>query len=370
MSTRLQREALQRKEPPQAQYESYPTKKMSSREISDSAQRLSRAPQKYSSLRPTKTTGQDSFAASYFSNNPDHIPDKRSPQEKLDEIQIRLDNHGIDDNERFNLLIQRKSLCMLAHGENSQESLQALIDLGKFYNDQNRPESALRNLSKALSISKSIDVDSDSGLALAIELATANLDSKALNKTEQSRQLANAEAIMKPYQDIESDDKILLYRRDLVMARMCTHRQNYKSAMERYQSAWDNLDQANNGSPTPETATLFDEMGDAATKMGDKKKANDYYQNAYETFCSLDMQESAELIAKKLDHIPVPRDYDETRSTTSQNSQSSHNSKNKSSSKETSISSSKPKSKHKHSKKSSSSSSSSLSPSPSGDDSF
>ena len=297
---RLEREAVIRREVPEPTYEMYSGRKMAKTEISDSAQRLSRVPHKYNSMRTTKTAGQDTFAANYFANNPEHVPDKRPPQEKLDEIHIRLEAQDIDDNDKFNLLIQQKSLCVLAYGENSAETLAALIDLGKFYNEQNRPESALRNLSKAQQISKSIDIEDDEGLALSIELATANLDSKASNKTEQTRQLTNAESIMKPYQDYDSDDKNLLYRRDLVIGRMLTQRQNYSKALDIYERAMDNLNKANNNDLSPETATLYDEMGETALKMNDRDKANEFFQKGYDTFESLDMNDSAELIARKI----------------------------------------------------------------------
>ena len=297
---RLEKEAVKKREIPQPEYEAYSGRKMARQDISDSAQRLSRVPHKYNSMRTTKTTGQDTFAASYFANNPEHVPDKRSPQEKLDEIHIRLEAHDIDDNDKFNLLIQKKSLCVLAYGENSAETLAALIDLGKFYNEQNRPESALRNLSKAQQISKSIDIEDDEGLALSIELATANLDSKASNKTEQNRQLTNAESILRPYQEYESDDKILLYRRDLVIGRMLTQRQNYSKALDIYKRAKKNLKSANDDQESPELATLYDEMGETALKKGDNDKANKYFQKSYDTFTNLDMTDSAEMIAHKL----------------------------------------------------------------------
>jgi hypothetical protein len=271
---------------------------MSRQGIDESAQRLSRQQPKYSSVRSGKATGQDTFAASYFSN-PEHIPDKRSPEEKLEEIEIRLDSSDLDDKDRFNLLIQRKSLCVLAYGENSVQTLLALIDLGKFYNEQNRPESGLRNLTKAQQIAKSIDIEDDEGLLLSVELATSYLESKASNKTEQNRQLTEAERVMKPYDEYQSEDKMLLYRRDIVVARMQRQRANYEEAIKTYQRAMENLNAAN-GKISPETASLYDEMGETAISMDQREKANEYFQLGHDTFEELGLTDSAELIARKI----------------------------------------------------------------------
>lgn len=294
----LRDRATVKREVPQPTYEHASTKAMSKQGIDESAQRLSRQTPKYSSVRTVKATGQDTFAASYFAN-PDHIPDKRSPEEKLEEIEIRLNSNGLDDNDRFNLLIQRKSLCVLAYGENSVQTLLALIDLGKFYNEQNRPESGLRNLTKAQQISKSIDIEDDEGLLLSIELSTSYLESKASNKTEQNRQLTEAERIIKPYVEYQSEDKMLLYRRDIVVARMQKQRTNYEEAIKSYQRAMENLNAAN-GKISPETASLYDEMGETAVCMEQREKANEYFEQGRQTYEELGLTDSAELIAKKI----------------------------------------------------------------------
>lgn len=299
MSKRLQRDAVVRKVYPAPEIPSYPSLKMTSKEIDDSSHRLSRVPQKYNTLKTLKQTGNDSFAASYF-QDPEHIPDKRSPDEKLEEIEIRLEDNGIDDNDKFNLLIQKKSLTILAYGENSQQALEALTQLGQFYNEQSRPESALRNLKKALEISKSVNIDENASLSLAIEVAMAYLDSRSTSKAEQQSQILNAEKSIKPYRDTACDNQRLLYKRDLVFGRIYVSRKDYANAMNSFERSWEHLDAVNHGEASPEVATLYNEMGETAELMKDKDKAVEMFKMAYDTFMSLDMVDSAEMIAPKL----------------------------------------------------------------------
>jgi hypothetical protein len=65
-----------------------------------------------------------------------------------------------------------------------------LTNLAGFYNSQNRPESALCHLAKAIQIYKSLDPDLETDdLALSIEPADGNLQRKQTTKQEDGKQV-------------------------------------------------------------------------------------------------------------------------------------------------------------------------------------
>ena len=273
--------------------------RLSQRELDNSCHRLSRVPQKFA---PPKQETQESFAVSYFNNNPEIPLDKRAPTEKLEEIDAKLTG-DLEDTERFNLLVQKKSLSFLAYGENSPESFHALCQLGEFYNQQNRPESALRHLARAQQISKTVEITDEEGLAMAVEVADAYLTSRANTRQESSKNLNAAEAALRPYDDVDTDDKMVKYKRDLLNARIKGRRGKFDDALDKYEDAVKSLDKANDGETNSATAALFAEMGECAEAGKDKKKAKKWYQKAYQTFLDLDMAESARMIEPKLQHL-------------------------------------------------------------------
>ena len=278
--------------------------KMTQRDMDSSAHRLARVPNKFTVPKTTKLEQPESYAISYFNNNPDVQLDKRSPLEKLDEINSKFESQELDDNDRFNLLVQRKSLTFLAYGENSIEFYEALHDLGSFYNKQNRPESALRHLTKAQQISKEIDLNDEGSLSLAIELAEAYLSSKANSKAENAKQLSNAEASLEPYIDTETDDKMLIYKRDLLISRIKARKGKYEEALEMYDRAVNSLENANDGKKTSTQAALYIEIGECAEMFNDIDTAVKMYNKSYDTFIDLNMIDSANHVKSK-----IPADY-------------------------------------------------------------
>ncbi|OHT04045.1 hypothetical protein TRFO_28546 [Tritrichomonas foetus] len=285
------------------------TAKMTQRDMDSSAHRLARIPNKFTVPKAAKIEQPESYAISYFNNNPDVQLDKRSPIEKLEEINQRLDGEELDDNDRFNFLVQRKSLSFLAYGENSPECFEALRDLGNFYNRQNRPESALRHLSKAQQITRSIEVSDEDSLSLAIELSEAHLSSKATTKAENNKQLNNAESALNPYIEIEVEDKTLAYKRDLLLARIKARRNKYDDALKLYEKSIDSLDVANDGRKNAGTAALYLEIGECAENANDMKTSNKMYKKAYDTFIELNMTDSAKLVEGKIPPSYLEEDY-------------------------------------------------------------
>ena len=61
--------------------------RLNQREIDNACHRLSRVPQKFAAPKQEAT---ESYAISFFNNNPDVPIDKRAPSEKLEEIDAKL----------------------------------------------------------------------------------------------------------------------------------------------------------------------------------------------------------------------------------------------------------------------------------------
>lgn len=283
--------------------------KMKQRDVDGSSHRLSRIPNKFTVPKTAKIEQPESYAISYFNNNPDIPLDKRSPQEKLDEIQLKINDEEIDGNDLFNLLVQRKSLTFLAFGENSPQYFEALRDLGHFYNRQNRPESALRHLLKSQQISNSIEISDEDNLSLSIELAEAYLTMKTTNKAENSKQLSNAENVLNPYIDVDVEDKMLAHKKDLLLARIKSRRNKYNEALSLYEQAIESLNVANEGRKDENTARLYLEIGEFAESSKDIKTAAKMFKNAYDTFIELNMTEAAKIAEEK-----IPPNYEDLQS--------------------------------------------------------
>lgn len=292
--------------PKSSQRKTITATKLTQRDVDSSSHRLSRVPNKYTVPKAAKSEQPESYAISFFNNNPDIQLDKRSPTEKLEEINSRIHDEELDENERFNYLVQRKSLSFLAYGENSVECFEALRDLGIFYNRQNRPESALRHLLKAQQIINNIEISDEDGISLAIALSEAYLSSKASTKAENTKQLNNAEITLSPYIDADVEDKMLAYKRDLLLARIKSRRNKYDEALINYDRAIDSLNNAHEGRKVTTTAGLFIEIGECAENQNDMKTAIKMYKRAYDTFIELNMPDSAKLIENR-----IPPNYDE-----------------------------------------------------------
>ena len=276
-----------------------PSARMSQKEMDDACRRLSRVPNKNAQVQE-KNDGPDNYAIEFFSNHPDLSLDKRSPQEKLDEINSKLTDMDLEEDEKLNALVQKKAICSLAFGDNSPESYEALSQLGAFYNEQNRPESAIRHLQKAEEISESVGATKYQKYLNAVEMADAYLAIPPQNKAEKKRNVTNAENCIKKYTKTKTDDKFLIYRRRMIFARIKVGHNKYADAFSIYEKAYEDLDAALEGKPSEQIGSLFIEMGKCAEKGGDPNTAKEMYQRAHDTFIDLEMSEAANLITPKI----------------------------------------------------------------------
>ncbi|OHS93819.1 hypothetical protein TRFO_02339 [Tritrichomonas foetus] len=184
--------------------------------------------------KAVKAETSDSFAVQYYSDNP---VDTRTPQEKLDEVESKLGESNVDNDEKFSLLVQKRSLCQMIYGENSPESIRAATELGAFYNSLEKPESALRNLNKAHQSAKQVQLEEEDGFLLALELADASLNSKQGSKQERHKQIVLADNTLTPYAEHEGATPQIVFRKDLCFARIRAYRQKFEEAVNYYEKA-------------------------------------------------------------------------------------------------------------------------------------
>ena len=253
---------------------SYPSSKLSQKDMDSACYRLSRTPQKFKTNK-TKIETNQNYAQNYYASNPDVQIDTRPPKEKLEEIDKKLGDGGdMDENEKFDLLVQQKSLRSLVYGENSPESVQSMTALGAFYNEQGHPDSALRHLSKAKQTEKTTEISEEDSFKLAVELADANLNASSSSKQERNKKIDAADKALSPHIETETEDKKLGYRRDLYVAEISAKKRRYEQAAKFYEKAGDHFLDAHE-EKTKEMAELYvkgAESAHAALEKEEKKK--------------------------------------------------------------------------------------------------
>ncbi|KAH0786148.1 hypothetical protein GPJ56_009825 [Histomonas meleagridis] len=288
------------------------TNRLNQKEIDSSCYRLSRASPKYSTS--IKSNQNESFAETYYSNNQ---VDTRPPEEKLEEINDKLQDKDLDDDEKFILLVQKRSLCQMAYGDNSAEAIRAGTELGAFYNESGKPESGLRNLNKAhqsAKITKDELTDEDK-FKLAVEIAHSNIYAKAQNKQEKSKGIHSADSILSPYSETESEDKVLSYRRYLYLAKIKYYKRKYTESVDFYEKALNGYqpppkkknkkhddneeEEKEEEKKSSDEPDLYVEAAMAAEKAGDEDKAHEFYKKAYDLYIDLEYEEKAEAIKDK-----------------------------------------------------------------------
>jgi tetratricopeptide (TPR) repeat protein len=238
----------------------------------------------------------ESYAVEFFKSNP---IDKREPREKLEELEARL-SEDLEENDRFHLLIQQRSLCYLAYGETSAEYVEAARQLGHFYNEQHRPECALRHLSQAQDLSQGIDLTETERLTLAVALADALLSVTPATRQEEHKNLSAADTALNPFTNFEPEDPLLGYRRDLVSARLKGRKGRLTASMMQYEKAAKTLDVLNKGETTEMTAQLYQEMAKTAENGNDTATALRLYRRAYSIFRELGFADEADALQPKL----------------------------------------------------------------------
>ena len=295
------------------------TKRMNRKDMDTSSYRLSRVPQKFNISKAVKDEPAESYGAQYYSQNP---IDTRPLPEKLEDVESRLEDGELENDEKFSLLVQRKSLCTMIYGENSPEAVNSSADLGAFYNSLEKYESALRNLSKANAAAQQTELDEADGFKLALELADATLNSKQGSKQERHKQIIIADKALSQYAEFEPGTPTNAFRKDICFARIRAYRQKfeqaiqyYDRALDEYQAYKDEQDQdedetrkenRENSDEDEEKAqdiiepNLYVEAAQIAEKGKDKDKMDQWYRKAYDLYVDRGFVHEAKRIECKL----------------------------------------------------------------------
>lgn len=334
-------------------------KHLSQKDLDSSCHRLSRIPQTYTHNKVVIQEQAESFTTSYYRDNPDDI-DERRPDEKLQEIQERL-GEDLEKKEKFELLVQQKQLTYFLYGDDSIEMLRSYKDLGIYYNQNERPASAIRHLKKANELEKQFPLDNYESTEIAVETAEAYYTLSQDDRTEDPNKfLVQTNNVLRPVlsynleeqnsqengeeneqseenhdekkKNSKQDGVNLMYRRDLANARALSKRNKAKEAIQPYEKARDYLEVIS-GAETEEMADLYVEMAENTERSGnqkpkspsrkdkmyrpestesdlggsnygsggsEKQTAAQYYKKAYDIYISLNLESKAKAIESKL----------------------------------------------------------------------
>jgi hypothetical protein len=253
--------------------------------------------------KAVKSETSESYAATYYSQNP---LDTAPPEDKLASVDSKLSESELEDDDQFTLLVQRKTLCQMIYGENSPESVQATTKLGAFYNHHGKPDSALRNLTKAKQSAQQTELADEDGFALAIEYADANVNGSSTSRQDKTKQVALADNSLSPYAEFETEDGMLKFRRDLLLARIRGDRTKWNDSLVFYQRALENYQathpegEGETEEKNPEQANIYVEAAAIAERIEGCDQAPELYKRAYDLYIDLGFEEDAEKIAPKI----------------------------------------------------------------------
>lgn len=225
-------------------------------------------------LKLSSEKNKDPYCVSYFKNNPGSM-DMRTPSEKLQELNDRLDAEMRGDinlvpSEKFKTLTQIKSITFMINGESSSEMVKAYANLGYFYNDNNRPQSAVRNFEKAHNLERTNPVDKEISINIAVETAKAQLSIKTNHGAVSSKQVTLADEALSPYYDTEIEKVQLRHKRDLIRSRIFAAQKKYDEAIRSYELSVKSLKEMNDNYETEAEANIFIEMAQVAEKKHKK----------------------------------------------------------------------------------------------------
>ena len=270
------------------------SKGMTSKEMNISAHRLARPAKITASTRYSKSETAEEYAIRYFKENPDITIDKREPLEKLDQINTFLSDTVSDSSEKFSLLSKKKALVLMIYGENTPELFEAYVQFAAFYNDENKSPSAIRHLKKAQQITTAIEINDHMMLEYTVEYSLALLNLDVETKQDYQKNLDSAYKLISSYSDLESEDLTLLYKRAFILARISVSKGHTEDAITHYEDAISCYEQITNGETNLVTADLYHELGTTYESLDDIDSARYSYQNAFDIYQSLGLQDRAQ----------------------------------------------------------------------------
>lgn len=242
----------------------------------------------------------ESYAATFFRENPQVEIDTKDPKTKLEELERQLAENELESVDKFQNLIRSKSMIYLIYGEDSVESFRIHAKLGAFYVETHRPQSALRHLQKAQEISVNKEIEPDELMLVALDTAESHLALRNDNSQESAKHNQRAIEALKKVQNYNTDNLDLRYRCELASARVTAAGKHPEKAFKAYEQAMSILKEQNDGEVGLPSAKLCVEISEFAEKMDDQERVQKYASMAYEIFLSLGMSGSAQIIRGKV----------------------------------------------------------------------
>ena len=250
--------------------------------------RLSKVPDRYTaklSAAPEDPSDLTPFATNFYREHPDE-EDLSTPEEKLEQLNSVLDSDP-SSAERFTALSQKKAMIYLINGDESKEMIDVLRDLGHFYSENKRDESALRNFKAASNLRERVEVTREESLEISLDLAEAHMNM-------QNRRKANVKAAKSAIAEFEKDkpkDSAIRRRLELVRARIARAEERWEDADEKYKAVID-------GNSDP---AVFVESGDVCQNVNDNDRAKSLYTKAIKIYKRDGNDAMAAEIQEKLD---------------------------------------------------------------------
>ncbi|KAH0793744.1 hypothetical protein GPJ56_002296 [Histomonas meleagridis] len=271
--------------------------RFSRNQIESSARRLSQPKKQFFSNQ----TNDEDFAKAYFKANPNISLDLRSPEEKLYDINYQLQNFDLDIQEKYKALLQKMTLVEIAYGTESYEALQSHYDLGLFYNENNRPESALRHLTKAKAIQDNINITSSERISISIEMINSYLILRNKeDRVEAQKTIAKASEEMQLILNVNIEDLELSYKRDYVVAKVLATKRKFEESLKMYEMAYNELIKIKQNKCCIECGHILFEMAKVADELSENEKAIKYYKESQMIFNELGMEDTYALVTYRL----------------------------------------------------------------------
>jgi tetratricopeptide (TPR) repeat protein len=214
--------------------------------------------------------------------NPD-AEDLTPPEDKLGALNQQLTG-DLSSAQRFTVLSQKKTMIYLINGDESPEMFDVLCEIGCFYAENDRPESAIRHLSQAQGLEDKIEVSEESSLAVAVALAESHLriDTKRKSHIDQAQQ-----AIDK-YTDKEIENEDMKTRLALVKGRIFREKNQLAPAGDQYRIALDGIE---TGRTDAAIAKVYVEAAEVYEGLEQTERAIDCYRTARDRFARVPMDD-------------------------------------------------------------------------------
>jgi tetratricopeptide (TPR) repeat protein len=247
--------------------------------------RLSRFPDRFNA-KPAplqdNSNGYTPFATNYFKMNPD-AEDLTAPEDKLVSLNQQLKS-GLSSAQKFTALNQKKTMIYLLNGDESSEMFDILSELGLFYADNDRPDSAIRHLSQAQGLEDKIEVPEESSLSVAVVLAESHLrlDSK------RKQHIDAAEKSIEKFTDKEIEDSDMKLRLALVRGRIFREKRQMKLAGEQYTIVLDGIETDWTDGAIAKVAV---EAAEVYEGLEQRERAIDCYKSARDRFARIEMND-------------------------------------------------------------------------------